>query len=339
MLAENQFVDLKWNAKIRKWYENKGYCFTKNGDVFKVRVEDLSPGSHTKVKVICDYCGREIYVVWKDYRKYNYSKYACAHCRQTKTSEKYIEERRQSLYNRAIEFCSKKDYVLLTDKNDIVNSKSLVTYNCPKHGTFTTTIYALVLHHGCSDCQYESTSKANILSPENVYHRIKDNGGTLLNKEDYSGWSVTNLKIICPVCHQHYYVTSLSQFLRNPDMVCKECSKVKSLGERKISQYLEENNIEFIAEHRFVDCRDINPLPFDFYIPNYNICIEYQGEQHDRPVDFFGGKKAFTIRKKHDEIKEKYCEQNNIHLVTIHYSNYKNLINVLNDIFFPEKIA
>lgn len=339
MLVENQLVEVKWSKKIRKWYESKGYCFTKTGDILKVRAEDLSPGSHKKVKVRCDYCGNETYVVWKDYKNYNYSKYACLHCRQTKTSEMNVEERRTSLYNRAIEYCNEKGYVLLTNKNDIINGNSLVTYRCPKHGTFTTRIYALVLRHGCSDCQHESNAKSRILSPENVFQRIKDSGGELLNKDDYSGWYVRNLKIVCPICQQDYFVTSLYQFLRNPDMACKRCSKVKSAGERKIAQFLEDHNIEFMDEHRFIDCRDINPLPFDFYIPSYNICIEYQGEQHDRPVDYFGGKEAFVIRKKHDNIKATYCNKNNINLATIHYSDFDNLYCILNHIFFPEKIA
>ena len=339
MLVGNQFIDVKWDKRTRDWYENKGYYFTKTGDVFKVRAEDLSPGSHAKVNVQCDYCGKEIEVAWKDYKNYNYSKYACAHCRQIKTNEKYKKERQQSLYERAVEFCNEKGYDLLTNKSNIVNSDSLVTYRCPKHGTFTTKIYALVLHHGCSDCQHESNAKTRTLSSEEVFYRIKDSGGKLLNKEEYSGWYVRNLKIVCPICQQHYFVTSLYQFLRNPDMACKECSRSKSMGERKIAQYLKEHNIDFIDEHRFIDCRDANPLPFDFYIPNYNVCIEYQGEQHYRPINFFGGKEAFIKRKSHDQMKYEYCKNNNIQLIAIHYSDFDNLYNILNNYFFPEKIA
>ena len=70
MLVPNQKFHLKWKKNIRDWYENRGYVFTKTSDIFEVNAEDLSPGSHQKVKVLCDYCGNVIDVVWKDYIEY-----------------------------------------------------------------------------------------------------------------------------------------------------------------------------------------------------------------------------------------------------------------------------
>jgi hypothetical protein len=78
---------------------------------------------------------------------------------------------------------------------------------------------------------------------------------------------------------------------------CPKCAS--SWGNRKISYILSNKNIENFPEHRFPNCKDINVLPFDFYLPYYNICIEYQGEQHYRVLrnDMFGGIKEFNIRK------------------------------------------
>lgn len=67
MLKPNQNVYVKWNSANRKHYVNKGYIFTKWKDEFLVKVEDLSIGSHSKVKVICDYCHCEKDVSFKDY--------------------------------------------------------------------------------------------------------------------------------------------------------------------------------------------------------------------------------------------------------------------------------
>ena len=72
-------------------------------------------------------------------------------------------------------------------------------------------------------------------------------------------------------------------------------------------------------------------LPFDFYLPDYNTCIEYQGEQHYRAIDYFGGEDEFLIRKKHDEIKSEYCKQHKINLIIIPYN--KNVKNELDDFF------
>jgi len=49
------------------------------------------------------------------------------------------------------------------------------------------------------------------------------------------------------------------------------------------------------------------------------MCIEYQGEQHYRPVSIFGGEDSFKSQIKRDKIKKKYCKSNNIELLIIPY--------------------
>lgn len=66
------------------------------------------------------------------------------------------------------------------------------------------------------------------------------------------------------------------------DSGCPHCKTSK--GERRVEQYLKENNIEYNKQYKFKDCKDIRCLPFDFYLPNHNTCIEYDGEQHVRPA-------------------------------------------------------
>ena len=60
-------------------------------------------------------------------------------------------------------------------------------------------------------------------------------------------------------------------------------------------------------------------LRFDFYLPDYNCCIEVDGRQHREIVSRFGGEKAFTQLQNNDKIKNKYCNSNNIHLIRIPY--------------------
>ena len=70
MLIENQTVQMTWSTNNKKKYVQKGYKFTNFGDVFNIKVEDLSNGSHAKVKLKCDYCGEIIIVEWRDYIRY-----------------------------------------------------------------------------------------------------------------------------------------------------------------------------------------------------------------------------------------------------------------------------
>lgn len=107
---------------------------------------------------------------------------------------------------------------------------------------------------------------------------------------------------------------------------CPQCQE--SQGERQVRQWLENHDIIYSYQKIFTDCRDKKMLPFDFYLPEYNLCIEYDGKQHFEPVDFSGNGKSvalacFMMTQKHDEIKNNYCKDNNIHLLRIPY--FKNV--------------
>ena len=98
---------------------------------------------------------------------------------------------------------------------------------------------------------------------------------------------------------------------------CPHCKQ--SRGERDIANFLKNSSIEYEFQKRFKDCRDKNTLPFDFYIPTLNYCIEFDGIQHYEPIDYFGGEKAFKEVQRRDGIKTKYCEEKGIKLLRIRY--------------------
>ena len=100
---------------------------------------------------------------------------------------------------------------------------------------------------------------------------------------------------------------------------CKKCSSSK--GEKFIRKTLKESDIKFEEQKSFEGCRNKLPLSFDFYLPDHNMCIEYNGIQHYEPVKYFGGKKAFEIIKKRDNIKRKFCDKNQINMINIKYDN------------------
>lgn len=109
------------------------------------------------------------------------------------------------------------------------------------------------------------------------------------------------------------------------------CGCIKqSYGEYIVESILKEIGIPYEKEKRFDDCRNAKTLPFDFYLPTKNVCIEYNGKQHYCSVDYWGGDDGFEARKKNDQIKQKYCCQNNIGLIvlpyTMKYSEIKNMI-------------
>ena len=104
-----------------------------------------------------------------------------------------------------------------------------------------------------------------------------------------------------------------------------------SVGISKILKFLNDNNISYIREYMFNDCSYIRKLRFDIFVPQYNLCIEYDGEQHYKIVDYFGGLDGFIKTKIRDTIKNEYCKNNNINLVRIPY----NKINKIDIILSP----
>lgn len=95
-----------------------------------------------------------------------------------------------------------------------------------------------------------------------------------------------------------------------------------SFGEQKTKESLIALNINFIQEYKFSDCKNKKPLPFDFYLPDYNICIECDGIQHFKPIKYYGGEEKFIQRQQNDKIKTQYCKNNNIKLIRIPYQDY-----------------
>ena len=334
MLIENQKVTIKWTNRNKNWYVSKGYKFTNYNDTFVVDIMDLSYGSKIKVKAKCDYCGEPKDVQWKNYYNKYYlknEKYACCHCKQIKISEKTLEERQQYLYDGIIKVCSEKGLILLTQKEEIKTCDTRIKYLCPIHGENDTKAYTLFLGHGCPDCMYEKAK----LTPNEVYKRISDFGATLLNKEDYIDTITKNLIIICRECGSPF-TTSYNSFIScNGGQYCPECTKHESLGEKKIRLFLENNKINYICQYTYNDCKDVHVLPFDFYLPDHNKLIEYDGRQHYYPSKWNSEMTDedtvlnFNKTQKHDNIKNDYCNKNNIKLLRIPYWNFDNINDIL----------
>ena len=109
---------------------------------------------------------------------------------------------------------------------------------------------------------------------------------------------------------------------------CPICNESK--GEKTIRNFLLINNINFIQQKKFDDCKHKQKLSFDFYLPKYNTCIEYDGIQHFELLKYIGFDK-FKIIQKRDIIKNNYCISNNIHLLRIKYN--ENILDILSKFF------
>lgn len=117
------------------------------------------------------------------------------------------------------------------------------------------------------------------------------------------------------------------------EKITKHMDNLTSLGEERIKQFLIKSQINFTQQKRFKKCKNIHTLPFDFYIRDYNTCIEYDGKHHFQPVKYFGGKKRHLETKHNDNIKNQYCIENNIRLIRIPYYKFKEINEILENKF------
>lgn len=106
----------------------------------------------------------------------------------------------------------------------------------------------------------------------------------------------------------------------------KSCGHIKSEGEQIIKNLLTKLQISFLQEYTFLDC--INPktnkrLKFDFYLPDYNLLIEYDGSQHfiTRERGWYTQEELKNIQER-DKLKDIYCKEHNVRLIRIPYTDF-----------------
>ncbi len=144
----------------------------------------------------------------------------------------------------------------------------------------------------------------------------------LLSKEYID--NIHDLKWKCNLCNEIFYNAWVYVY---GDGGCNLCTISK--GENRIKQFLKLYNIEYIHQYVFDNCKNKRVLRFDFYLPQYNLCIEFNGKQHYESVDLFGGEEYLELRKKLDKIKFDYCINNNINILVVPYWDYNNIEEIL----------
>lgn len=149
------------------------------------------------------------------------------------------------------------------------------------------------------------------------------------SKVNYKNRS-TNIIIICKEHDVEFFqlpTNHLSGWLGCP--CCSFKNSRISMGERQIKKILNENNIDYVYQKRFEDCKNQKTLRFDFWLPKYKIIIEYDGQQHYKSIDFFGGVFSFERLQNNDKIKNEYAMEMGYKLLRISYLEYSNISKIL----------
>ena len=178
-------------------------------------------------------------------------------------------------------------------KETFLNIKNDVFIICPDHGFFKQNAYRHSRGSKCPKCDIIYRAKSSRLLQSEAIRKLIDKHGdrydySLVEYVDYK----SNINIIC----KRHGVFSQKYSVHYMGHGCSLCNM--SNGELRISEYLDNMSFLYIKEHTFDDCKYINKLRYDFYIKDLNLCIEYDGIQHFKSIEYFGGDKKLRYQKK-----------------------------------------
>ena len=196
-----------------------------------------------------------------------------------------------------------------------INTKVIIT--CHIHGDFLQNPHTHILGHGCWKCSVIKRFDGLTKTTEQFISHAKLVHGDMYNydKVNYIN-SKTHVIITCKI-HGDFKQSPTSHV--NRKCGCQICRL--SRGEKEIKYRLNSLGINYTHQMRFKDCRGITkPLPFDFYLPEHNILIEFDGSQHYiNKGNFWGGEENFKNTQRNDATKTQYCLDKGIKLIRIRY--------------------
>lgn len=219
-------------------------------------------------------------------------------------------------YQEVKEYIEKFNYKLLSEEYKNANTPLLV--QCDNGHIYKVTFGNFKSGQRCAICR-NCNIKYDI---KYVKTFIENRKCKLLNEEYYN--CKKKLSILCP--NGHLWECSFDNFKRGRNC---PCCKRKSKGEDRVKEFLRKYNIKFITQYTTNECKYIYKLPFDFYLIDLNIIIEYDGIQHFEEVKNWGGLDKLKLTQEKDIIKNEYCKNNNIELIRIPYWDFDNIENIL----------
>jgi len=211
---------------------------------------------------------------------------------------------------------------------------TVVTFECNECGNMWDSTSAEIYFSGrsiCPKCANQNRAMLNTKTDSEFRAELRLHLPHIIPTSEYVN-SDTRMSFYCS--KHHYSYTSMPQSVLTNKNGCPKCAK--KYCENLVAKYLDNKEIQYVREYRFNDCVDKRTLPFDYFIPNYNIIIEYDGEDHyivvnrnKRGIETSVDKLKYVQR--HDSIKTNYCLEHNISLIRIPYWEKDNIDSYLDD--------
>lgn len=327
----NNYTICRENKRHKGIVENEGYEYVytyermdklkDSGKILGVDIDTRCKRSFIRVK--CPYCGN-VYDIRFD--SFNTDKHRCTNCcHKYENSLAYYIEVELGLKLEDMWDFEKNNQLEINPYYVTKGTNKKAYFKCKRgiHESEMRKISSFTKGNGCQKCKSEDTGNRKRLSYEYIKNKIEECEYKLLSKEYVNAH--TKLNIECTKGHIYNVVwNSFQQGSRCP--ICNE-----SKGEKEVEKILNKYSIKYILQYKIEELVGINGgnLSYDFYLPDYNLLIEYQGEQHDKAFNYFGGEEKLKKQQEHDKRKREYAKEHNIELLEIWYWDYDNIEDIL----------
>lgn len=312
------------NNKRKTTEQFKDEVFDLVGDKYTVLSEYVN--AKTKIKIIHNECDSQFEMTPSNFLFGQ----RCPECaKRQKTARITQNKKTTELFKQEVYSLVQNDY---TVQGEYVNGHTKILF---KHNicnnTFKMTPAHFLSGERCTnkECLHSRWSEACINS-DNFYKEFEKYSATYEILSEYNGYK-NNMKFKHKIC-EHVFERSPNNFVTLGDR-CPKCTAVIYKGENKIEEFLNKKGISFLPQKTFNDLRGVNNglLSYDFCLPQYNLLIEYQGEQHETPIKLFGGKEQLEIQQEHDKRKREYAKTHGIQLLEIWYWDFENIEKILEE--------
>lgn len=291
-----------WNKKT-----NEDFLKDLHERGIKYKPIDEYADSHTKIRFECPICRN----VFEMSPTNILSGKGCKFCKIENAKKNF--RRTHSQFLKDVEIKNPNIEIMGTYQGDYFP----IMVRCKKHNRLYMQTPAVVLKGcGCDKCMKEKISIKNRSDVEYFKKLAEENSPFLevLHPEKYKN-AKTKMEVKC-VIHGNTFLAFADPISRGT-AGCPICSM--SNGEHEVALFLDNNGYDYITQY-IPENGKLGRKRFDFYIPEQNTIIEYDGAQHYLPIKNWGGEDGLEQRKLTDEMKTNYCVEEGIKLIRIPYT-------------------
>lgn len=247
----------------------------------------------------------------------------CELCRREKIGNKH-RRTKEEFINKLIEVNPNIEVV-----GEYTQCKNKIECRCKIHNEifFITPDHLIQGKTGCKKCIDIKYHEGGLKSHEDFINQVKNINDKVNIVGIYTG-SRQKIETECLNCGNVWFPEATSLLC---GYGCPKCSS--SRGEKRIQKFLESYGIVFEPQKKFSNLLGVGGrhLSYDFYLPKFNLLIEYQGQFHDGTAPQ-QTEEEFSIQKEHDRRKSIYAKDNDIELLEIWYWDYNNIERILNNV-------